>query len=59
MQFELQFAIALVTILGSGASVYVGVKVALAEIRTGLGSLEKRVERAESRLDRLEEKYFK
>lgn len=38
-------------ILGAGLSAYVGVKVALAEIRTEM----KRLDKIENRLDRLEE----
>ena len=56
---ELQLVFALMTVLGSGGSVYVGVRVALAEIRTLQKSLERRVDKCEERLDRLEDKYFK
>lgn len=56
---EVQLVFALITVLGSGASVYVGVRVALAEIRTMQKSLERRVDKVEERLDRLEERYFK
>jgi hypothetical protein len=59
MNPEIQLVIALITVAGSGISVYVGVKVALAEIRTMQGALERRLGKVEDRLDRLEEKYFK
>lgn len=56
---ELALVFALITILGSGASVYVGVRVALAEIRTFQKAQEKRLDKVEDRLDRLEERYFR
>lgn len=60
----------IVTMLGSGFMAYAGVRVAIAEIRTNHTALDKRVdanhavtdkrlEKAEDRLDRLEARYFK
>lgn len=59
MTSEMQLIFAIITVCGSGVSVYLGVRIALAELRTNHASLDKRVEKTEARLDRLEARYFK
>jgi len=60
---EWQLVIALITILGSGVAVYVGVRVAIAELKRDQRSNEREIFRLRdehgSRLDRLEAGYFK
>lgn len=67
---ELQVIISLVTVIGAGISVYVGVRVALAEIRRDLRALETadaQLERTvarefsdiRDRVQRLEDTYFR
>lgn len=55
---ELQVAVALTGILGAGLSSYIGVRVALAEIRKDLEAQKERIGQNEKRLDRLEASYF-
>jgi len=62
---ELQLIIAIVTVLGSGVSVYVGVKVALAEMRGDLKRHDElfelqgqKIDEATSRIVRLENQFF-
>jgi len=66
---EIQIIISLITIIGSGVGVYVGVRVALAEIRKDIKALENKdadiarlMERdfqdLRGRVSRLEEQYF-
>jgi hypothetical protein len=56
---EVQVIISLGTVICSGISVYVGVKVALAEIRRDIVAQQDRLEEHGRRLDRLEAGYFK
>ena len=63
---EVQLLIAIITVLGSGVSVYVGVRVALAEIRGDIKRLDAMIEtiqaentESKSRIIRLENEYFK
>lgn len=64
-----QLIISLITIVGSGISVYVAVRVALAEIRKDIETLkgkdaeimhlvEKDLQDLRNRINRLEDKYF-
>ena len=55
---ELNLLISLAGILGAGLSSYVGVKVALAELRGEVKRLNKEIMDLESRADRLEKPYF-
>lgn len=66
---QMQIIISLITILGAGVSVYVGVRVALAEIRRDIRSLEsadaalqraieRDVSEMRARIERLESGYF-
>lgn len=55
---ELQLILALVTVIGSGVGVYVGVRVALAEIKGDIRRLDSANEQASRRLDRLEGAHF-
>jgi hypothetical protein len=56
---EIQLLVSLLTITGSGISVYVGVKVAIAEIRGDITRHEMQINSLQSRVDRLEKPYFK
>jgi len=60
---ELQPILTIITILGSGVSAYVGVRVALAVVTRDVSNLKEDVKeiRADhgSRLNRLEARYFK
>lgn len=63
---ELQLLIGMLVILGSGIASWVGVKVALAELKGEQRSLAKEnaqlredLDKACSRINRLEDKYFK
>jgi len=55
---ELNLLISLAGILGAGVSSYVGVRVALAEIRGELKRLDKDVTDLETAVSRLEKPYF-
>jgi hypothetical protein len=55
---ELNLLIALAGIFGSGLSAYVGVRVALAELRGDIRRLDKSVVKLEERASRLEQPYF-
>jgi len=55
---ELNLLISLAGILGAGLSSYVGVRVALAELRGEVKRLNKEIMDLESRADRLEKPYF-
>lgn len=66
---ELQLLFTFFTIIGAGVSAYVGVKVAITEMRTTLKALdqrqsndklvfEQRQDRLEERIDRLESPFF-
>ena len=56
---ELQLIISFITILGAGVSVYVGVRVALAEIKTQQKAHDKDIAELNKRVSRLEDAYFK
>ena len=58
-QLAVQLTFAVLTIMGAGVSVYVGVKVALAEIRSDIDHQAERIASTEQRLTRLEEGYFR
>jgi hypothetical protein len=55
---ELNLLISLSGIFGAGLSAYVGVRVALAEVRTQIIALAKDLEQLNSRVERLEGPYF-
>ncbi len=55
---ELNLLIALVGILGSGISAYVGVRVAMTELQGNVKTLFKQDEALDRRVVRLEEPYF-
>jgi len=55
---ELNLLIALIGILGSGISAYIGVRVALTEIQGNVRTLFKQDEALDRRVIRLEEPYF-
>jgi hypothetical protein len=59
MTAELQLVLALLTVVGSGVSVYIGVRVSLAELRTSQRAQEKRLDKVEDRIDRVEDRMFK
>jgi len=56
---ELNLLISLAGILGAGFSSYMGVKVALAEVRGDIKRLDKDMRDLEARATRLERPYFK
>jgi hypothetical protein len=56
---ELHLMISFATVLGAGLSVYVGVRVALAEIRRDIAMICKDLERMDDRLNRLEDNYIR
>jgi hypothetical protein len=56
---EVQVIISLGTVICSGISVYVGVKVALAEIRRDISFQQKQIDEYGERINRLEAGYFK
>lgn len=58
-QMEVTVLINMAGIMGAGISAFVGVKVALAQVQRDVRNLEKSQEKAERRLDRLEERYFR
>lgn len=67
MNIEFQSLLSILTVMGAGVSVYIGIRVGLAELRRDLRALEKDLEElknrelgeARARLARLEERYFK
>lgn len=59
METLIPFATPIVTILGAGLSAFLGVRVALAEVRTKIEAHEDKLKEHNSRLNRLEEPYFK
>ena len=56
---ELNLLISIAGIMGSGISAYVGVRVALAEMRGDVKRLDKDVGMHDQRIARLEEPYFR
>lgn len=56
---EITVLINMAGIMGAGLSAFVGVKVALAQVQRDVRNLEKSQEKAERRLDRLEQRYFR
>lgn len=56
---ELQLIVGMLVILGSGIASWVGVKVALAEMRQRQDNHDDDIKDIQRRLDRLEEKYFR
>jgi len=55
---EITVLINMAGIMGAGISAFIGVKVALAQVQRDVRNLEKSQEKAERRLDRLEQRYF-
>lgn len=55
----LQLLVGMLVILGSGVASWVGVKVALAEMRARQNNHDKQIDDIERRVTRLEEKYFR
>jgi hypothetical protein len=55
---ELQLLISVLTIAGSGLSVYVGVRVAIAEMRRDIRNHERLLDDHKERIERLESPYF-
>lgn len=55
---ELNVLVAAVGVLASGLSAYVGVKVALAEIRGDVARHDRDLRKHDERIDRLEAPYF-
>ncbi len=55
---EIQLVISVITVIGSGISVYVGVRVAIAEIKGDIRRLDEAREDVSRRLDRLEGAHF-
>jgi len=53
------FIIPLMSIFGSGFAAYIGVRVALAEIKKDIETIRMRQEELSRRIDRLELPYFK
>lgn len=51
---EFQIALSIVTVLGAGVSVYVGVKSALAEFKTKINQHDRELERQDERIKYLE-----
>ena len=56
---ELQLVVGILVVLGSGVASWVGVKVALAEMRQRQDNHDEDIGKLEKRVDRLEEKYFR
>lgn len=56
---ELQVIVGMLVVLGSGLASWIGVKVALAEMRQRQDNHDDQLEKIERRLDRLESKYFR
>lgn len=54
----IQLGLSVLTIIGAGVAVYVGVKVALAELRRDLSAQKDRITAVDSRVTRLENPYF-
>lgn len=55
---EINVLIALAGMMGSGFSAYVGVRVALAEVKGDVRRLQEDVAHVEERVERLEKPYF-
>lgn len=55
---QLQLLIGVFTMIGAAITGYVGIKVALAEVRKDIKNLNQACEKLEKRLDRLENPYF-
>lgn len=55
---QLQLLIGAFTIIGAAITGYVGIKVALAEVRKDIKSLNELCEKLDRRVDRLESPYF-
>lgn len=55
---ELNAVIALAGILGSGFSAYMGVRIALAEVRSDIRHLQSATKSLDTRVERLEAPYF-
>ncbi|MDQ3802509.1 MAG: hypothetical protein M3416_01440 [Acidobacteriota bacterium] len=55
---ETQLLLSIVTVAGAGVSVYVGVRVALAEVKRDIANLNKDCEESTQRIVRLENIYF-
>lgn len=55
---QLQLIIGALTMLGAAITGYVGIKVALAEVRKDIRGLGESCARLERRIDRLEDPYF-
>ncbi len=55
---EIQLGLSVLTIIGAGIAVYVGVKVALAELRRDLAAQKDRITAISERITRLENPYF-
>jgi hypothetical protein len=55
---QVQVLISVLTIAGSGLSVYVGVRVAIAEMRRDIRSHDKQLDEVRERIERLEKPYF-
>jgi hypothetical protein len=53
---DAQFLISAITVIGAGVSTYVGVRVALAEVRKDIAYLQKDVERLYREMDRWDDK---
>lgn len=56
---QLQVLIGALTMIGAAITGYVGIKVALAEVRKDIKTLNWLVEKLDERIDRLESPYFK
>lgn len=55
---QLQLLIGAFTMIGAAITGYVGIKVALAEVRKDIKSVNQACDKLEKRLDRLETPYF-
>ena len=58
MNGEYQIAISALTVLGAGFSVYVGVRVALSELRKDISTLTRDIVTLDARIKRIEDPYF-
>lgn len=54
-----QTIIAIITVVGSGVSVYVGVRVAIAELKAEISRLKEQNREQDARIIRLEDSYFR
>lgn len=59
METLIPFATPIVTILGAGLSAFMGVRIALTEMRVKLQAHDDKLKEHSDRLNRLEEPYFK